>query len=441
MKILLVEDNRRLASALGEYLEGEGFSVAQAHSLASARKKIQRQEFDAIVTDLKLPDGQGSELIEDALETSTPIILITAYGDIRQAVEAIKRGAFHFIEKPVDPDYLRDVLQRAVEGKILKARAVLFKETSPPVEVVGSSPAFLQAFSRAKKAAEAEITVLLTGETGVGKEVFARAIHSMSRRKNHPFVAINCASIPETLLESELFGYERGAFTGATRTKPGRIELARGGTLFLDEIAEMSPALQAKLLRVLEEKKIERLGGTREIEVDVRFIVATNKDLAQLVREGKFRQDLYYRLSVFPIEIPPLRERKEDIIPLAEHFLALLKEEGKPPKKLTEGARKKLLSYSWPGNVRELKNVLERASVLSDGPFISEKHIVLQEASVPLDLSGTLEEAVERAKNWAEREKIYRTLKACGGDIKKAASILGISPKTLYAKIKKHGLE
>ncbi len=441
MKVLLVEDNRRLASALGEFLEGEGFSVVQAHSLSSARKKMLREEFDAIVTDLKLPDGEGSTLIEEALETSTPVIMITAYGDVRQAVEAMKRGAFHFIEKPVDPDHLRDVLMRAVEGKMLRTRAVLFKESYPPVEIVGNSPAFLQAFAKAQKAAEAEVTVLLTGETGVGKEVFARAIHALSPRKNHPFVAINCASIPETLLESELFGYERGAFTGATRTKPGRIELARGGTLFLDEIGEMSPALQAKLLRVIEEKRIERLGGTREIEVDTRFIVATNRDLTALVQEGKFRQDLYYRLSVFPIEIPPLRERKEDIIPLAEHFLHKLREEGKPPKKMTEGAKKKLLSYSWPGNVRELKNVIERACVLSDGPFISEKDIVLQESNLPLDLSGTLEEAVERAKNWAEKEKILRALRASRGNIKEAASLLGISPKTLYGKIKKHGLE
>ncbi len=440
MKILLVEDNRRLASALGDYLQGEGFEIVQAHSLSSAQKRLEREGFEAIVCDLKLPDGEGTQLIPLAVEEGVPIIMITAYGDISRAVEAVKKGAYQFIEKPVDPEFLRDTIKKAIEERRQWAKALLFSQALQDVEVVGSSPAFTEAFSKAKKAASSDITVLLTGETGSGKEVFARAIHTMSRRGGRPFVAINCASIPETLLESELFGYERGAFTGADRTKPGRLELANGGTVFLDEIGEMSPALQAKLLRVIEERKIERLGGTREIEVDVRFIVATNRDLSSLVKEGKFRQDLFYRLSVFPIEIPPLRERKEDIIPLAEFFLRKLRGEGKPPKKLTEGAKRKLLSYAWPGNVRELKNVMERAYVLSEGDFITEKDIVLQEIGHPLDLSGTLEEALEKARQWVERTKISQAIKRAGGDLQGAARLLGISPKTLYSKMRKYGI-
>ncbi len=440
MKILLVEDNRRLASALGDYLQGEGFEVVQAHSLSSAQKRLERESFEAIVCDLKLPDGEGTQLIPLAVEEGIPIIMITAYGDIARAVEAVKRGAYQFIEKPVDPEFLRDTLKRAAEERRQWAKALLFSEALLDLEMVGSSPAFAEAFSKARKAASSDITVLLTGETGSGKEVFARAIHSMSPRRNRPFVAINCASIPETLLESELFGYERGAFTGANRTKPGRLELANGGTVFLDEIGEMSPALQAKLLRVIEERKIERLGGTREIEVDVRFIVATNRDLSSLVKEGKFRQDLFYRLSVFPIEIPPLRERKEDIIPLAEFFLRKLRGEGKPPKKLTRGAKRKLLSYAWPGNIRELKNVMERAYVLSEGEFITEKDIVLQEVAQPLDLSGTLEQAVEKAREWVERTKIKQAIKRAHGDLQEAARLLGVSPKTLYSKMKKYGI-
>ncbi len=441
MKILLVEDNRRLASALGDYLTAEGFEVHQAHSISSARKRLEREGFEAVVCDLKLPDGEGMELIPLTVEDGIPLIMVTAYGDVSRAVEAVKKGAYHFIEKPVDPEYLKKILLKAVEERRDRAKAVLFSEALLNVEVIGTSPAFREAFERAKKAASTDITVLLTGETGSGKEVFARAIHSMSKRRSRPFVAINCASIPETLLESELFGYERGAFTGATRTKPGRMELANGGTVFLDEIGEMSPSLQAKLLRVIEERKIERLGGTKEIPVDVRFIVATNRNLSALVKEGRFRQDLYYRLSVFPIEIPPLRERKEDIIPLAEFFLRKLREEGKPPKRLTEGAKAKLLSYSWPGNIRELKNVMERAFVLSEGDFITEADIVLQEISQPLDLSGTLDQAVERAREWVERRKISQALRRAGGNVAEAAKQLGISPKTLYAKMKKYGIE
>ncbi len=442
MKVLLIEDNKKLSSALKGFFRERGIEIFQAFTLEEGRKKLESGNFHAIVSDLKLPDGEGTELLPAAIELGIPFIVITAYGTIQMAVEAIKKGAYNFIQKPVDPEYLQIIIERAWKEKETEFGLLALRELEDRVKIIGNSSAFMDAIENARKAADSDITVLLLGETGSGKEVFARAIHSLSRRKSGPFVAINCASIPEPLLESELFGYEKGAFTGAIRTKLGRIELARGGTLFLDEIGEMSPSLQAKLLRVLEEKKFERLGGTREIEVDIRLIAATNKNIIDLVNTGKFRKDLYYRISAFPIRIPPLRERKEDIIPLSEYFLSnMARARGKTPPSLTEGAKKKLMSYSWPGNVRELKNVIERAFVLSGGQHITEAEIVLQQNEDVLDLSGTLEEAVNRAREWVERRKIQMAMKEANGEIREAAGVLGISPKTLYAKLKKYGIK
>ncbi len=442
MKVLLVEDNRKLSSVLKDFLFAKGIKIEQAFTLKNGRERLKMESFDVVVSDIKLPDGEGLALLEEAVEEDTPLIVITAYGTISMAVDAIKKGAYNFLQKPVDPEHLEILIKRASEEKQNRLGLSVLEEIEGEVEVVGSSPAFVSALGEAKRAASSEINVLLLGETGSGKEVFAKAIHALSSRKKRSFVPINCASIPETLLESELFGYEKGAFTGAYTTKIGRIELARGGTLFLDEISEMSPSLQAKLLRVIEEKKLERLGGAREIEVDVRLIFATNRDLNKLVEEGKFREDLYYRISVFPIEIPPLRARKQDIIPLAVHFLReIAKSQGIRVPEITDKARKKLISYSWKGNVRELKNVMERAFVLSDKGRISAKDIVLRESVKGfLDISGTLEEAIEKAKNWAEKEKLTSAMKETDGDISKAASLLGISPKTLYAKLKKYNL-
>lgn len=442
MKVLLVEDNKKLSSALKEFFRERGIEIFQAFSLEEGKKKLEAWNFNVIVSDLKLPDGDGTQLLPLSLELGIPLIIITAYGTIQMAVEAIKKGAYNFIQKPVDPEYLQIIIERAWKERETEFGLIALKELEDRVKIIGSSRSFMDAIENARKAADSDITVLLLGETGSGKEVFARAIHSLSKRRTGPFVAINCASIPEPLLDSELFGYEKGAFTGAIRTKLGRIELARGGTLFLDEIGEMSPSLQAKLLRVLEEKRFERLGGTREIEVDIRLIAATNKNIIDLVNNGTFRKDLYYRISAFPIRIPPLRERKEDIIPLSEFFLGnIARSQGRSSPILTEGAKKKLLSYSWPGNVRELKNVIERAFVLSTGSYITEAEIILQQSEEVLDLSGTLEEAVERAKEWVERKKIKMAMKEAGGEIKETAEILGISPKTLYAKLKKYGIK
>jgi len=441
MRVLLIEDNRKLVSALKIFFQNKGIEIISAFNRELGREKIEAEYFDVIVSDLKLPDGNGLQLLQLAVEKGVPFVVITAYGTIETAVEAIKKGAYNFIQKPVDPEYLELIIKRAYKEKQTELGYMALKELEE-IEIIGKSPSFLQALEKAKRAAQTDISVLLLGETGVGKEVFARAIHLLSKRRKGPFVPINCASLPENLLESELFGYEKGAFTGAVKTKQGRIEFAKGGTLFLDEIGEMSPSLQAKLLRVLEEKKFERLGGVASIQVDIRLVTATNKDIESLTEEGKFRSDLYYRISGFPIKIPPLRERKQDIIPLAEHFLSkMARSYGGQTPLLTEKARKKLESYSWPGNVRELKNVIERAFILKRGRYITEREIVLKERKEILDISGTLKEALKRVKDRVEKEKIKQTLDAFNGDITKASKVLGISPKTLYSKMKKYGLK
>ncbi len=445
MKVLFAEDNEKLREILSNFLSSKGFQVEGVGSLQQAKEALRRQFFSAIITDLKLPDGEGMELIEEGKKLSIPVIMITAYGTIPLAVEAVKKGAWDFIQKPVDPEHLLFVLERALEEDRRRRSHLLLKEELQQrlaPEIVGRSPALKSALEKLRKAAAGDVTVLLLGESGTGKELFARALHALSPRSEGPFVAINCASIPESLLESELFGHEKGAFTGAHTTKRGKFELASGGTLFLDEISEMSPALQAKLLRVIEEKRFERVGGTRIIEVDVRIVVATNRALEREVQEGRFREDLYYRISVFPIRIPPLRERKEDIPLLAEYFAERAAEDMKVEKpEITEEAMEKLLSYSWPGNVRELKNVIERAVILCEGGKILPHHIILiPPKKEELDLSGTLEEAVKRAAEWVERRKIQQALEDAGGKLEEAARSLGISLKTLYAKMKKHGL-
>ncbi len=446
MKVLFVEDNEKLREILSNFLSTKGFEVEGVESLQQAREALKKHFFSAIITDLKLSDGEGMELIEEGKKLSIPVIMITAYGTIPLAVEAVKRGAYDFIQKPVDPDHLLLVLERALEEDRRRRSHLLLKEELQQKfapEIVGRSPALKAALEKLRKAAAGDVTVLLLGESGTGKELFARALHALSHRSEGPFVAINCASIPESLLESELFGHEKGAFTGAHATKRGKFELASGGTLFLDEISEMSPALQAKLLRVIEEKRFERVGGTRTIEVDVRIVVATNRDLNKEVQEGRFREDLYYRISVFPIRIPPLRERKEDIPLLAEYFAERAAKDMKVEKpEISDAAMEKLLSYSWPGNVRELKNVIERAVILCEGGRILPHHIILiPPKQEELDLSGTLEEAVKRAAEWAEKIKIQRALEDTGGKLDEAARTLGISLKTLYAKMKKHGLK
>jgi DNA-binding NtrC family response regulator len=374
-RILLVEDKETLRGVLRKTLEGEGFAVEEAPDGRVALDKLRRDHFAMVLTDLRLPRADGHEVLKAAVgaDPATPVILMTAYGTISDAVSAIKEGAFDYLEKPVDSDHLLVLIRRALEHRDLLDENRLLKERFSREldypEIVGDSAALTRALDQVRRVAPTDATVLLEGESGSGKELFARAVHHLSGRKTRSFFPINCAAIPENLLESELFGYEKGAFTGATGTKRGKFEIADRGTLFLDEIGDLSPGLQGKVLRVIEQKTFERVGGTETRSVDIRLVAATNKDLRSLVAAGGFRQDLYFRLSVFPIVVPPLRERREDIPVLARHFLKRFAAEQKRRGALTLSpeALEVLSAYSWPGNVRELENTIERAVILAEG--------------------------------------------------------------------------
>ena len=377
---------------------------------------------------------------------------MTAFGSIETAVDAMKRGAEDFITKPVDPDLLRLLVARAIERRVGRRETLLFADPAsglmPPI--VGGSSAIRAVQAETARVAATDATVLLEGESGTGKELFARAIHALSSRARRPFVAINCAAIPDTLLESELFGHEKGAFTGAAARRLGKFELAEGGTVFLDEIGELTPATQGKLLRVLQEKSFHRVGGTVPIQVDVRIIAASNRPLDRLVAQGQFREDLYYRVRVFPIRIPPLRDRREDIDPLVDWFLvALPRELKKKPLALDPSARERLREYDWPGNVRELRNCLERAMILADDGTIEEQHLRLS-ADVPagpatpalqIARDETIDEVRERGARAAERAWLARALERAKGDRTAAAEALGLSPRRFEAKLREHGID
>jgi len=449
MKILIVEDKKSMREMLALILKRAGYDVDEACSAEEAMEKLEKRRYLLLLSDLFLPGEDGIELLKKAkkVDPYLPVIMITAYGTIERAVEAMKEGAYDFLSKPVDPDYLVLLVNRALEQERIYRENILLKEEFAQKygfpQIVGEDPKIKEVSKKAQKVAQTNSTVLLLGESGTGKELFARAIHQLSPRRDYPFITFNCASVPETLIENELFGHEKGAYTGATSRKLGKLELAHRGTFFLDEIGDLSFSLQAKLLRVLEEKAFERIGGTSTIEVDVRFILATNKDLKKEVEEGRFREDLYFRISVFPIVLPPLRERKGDIPLLANYFLNKFSVEmRKRGLKLSPEAIKKLMNYSWPGNVRELQNCIERAVILCEGKEILPEHIILPEDEIQFQeklnfyLSGTLKEAVEKAKILVEKEKIRRTLKETAGDKKKTAELLDISYKTLLLKIK-----
>jgi DNA-binding NtrC family response regulator len=406
-----------------------------------------------------LPEGDGFGVLRAAkeLDADLPVIMMTAYSTIQDAVKAIKDGALDFLAKPVDPEHLLLMVARALSQRRLATENILLKEELASrrgaPQIVGEDAKLKQVTVALHRAASTDTTVLLEGESGTGKELFARALHALSPRADGPFVAINCAAIPETLLETELFGYEKGAFTGAAARKPGKFELAHRGTLFLDEIGDMPLSLQPKILRALEEKNFERVGGTALLHVDVRVVAATNKHLKAAVAARQFREDLYFRLSVFPITIPPLRERLDDITMLAKHFIERFsKDLNKKPLGLADSAVDELRAYPWPGNVRELQNCIERAVILTDGDTIHARHLNLTfprdiasfagAADGPwsqIDLSGTLVEASRRVVAEAERRKIEQTLKDAG-DRNRAAEILQISYKVLLAKMKEYRL-
>ena len=435
---------------LEEMLRAERLDVRGVASGSHAVEMLKSGELvDLVLTDWRLPGADGLAVLDAAraLDPTLPVIVMTAFGSIETAVDAMKRGAEDFITKPVDPDLLRLLVSRAIERRMRERQSLLFEDnqTRSMPAIIGESAAIRSVQAEAQRVAATDATVLLEGESGTGKELFARAIHELSPRRGRPFVAINCAAIPETLLESELFGHERGAFTGALARRLGKFELAEGGTVFLDEIGELTPVTQGKLLRVLQERSFHRVGGTIPIRVDVRILAASNRPLDRMVAQSLFREDLYYRVRVFPIRIPPLRDRPEDIDPLVDWFLGHLPQElGKKGIRLAPGARERLREYVWPGNVRELKNCLERAIILSDGGVIEERSLRLtpETAEAPREhRSETLEQVRERGARAAERLWLARALERANGDRTAAATELGLTRRRFEAKLKEHALD
>jgi len=458
--VLLVEDKAELRAMLHKALERMGYAVEDAPDGNTAATKIRSRRFLVVLTDLKLPGLSGIEILREVKEADNtiPVILMTAYGSIEEAVTAMKEGAFDFIQKPVDLDHLKLLMERAArQQELLRENLILREEYAARYgfpRIVGEHPSIKQASQQVQRVAATDSTVLLLGESGTGKELFARAIHHLSRRRDKPFVALNCAAIPEGLVENELFGHEKGAYTGAGARKIGKLELAQGGTFFLDEIGELPPAIQVKLLRVLEERRFERVGGTLAIDVDVRIITATNKNLKQAVAAKQFREDLYFRIAAVPIEIPPLRERGDDVLRLADHFLEHYRREfRKPDLVLSEEARARLAAYAWPGNVRELQNAIERAAILAESASIDSETLQIPvprptAVQIPAGMveetfswQGPLDDVTQRATAHIERYMIETALRECKWNKTRAAEKLSVSYKTLLAKMRALGLE
>ena len=454
-RLLIVEDKESLALMLKEAVESEGLEADIASNGSDAMRRLaEGRRYLAVVTDLRLPGADGIAVLKQAKESDPecPVIVMTAFGTIDNAVEAMKLGAFDFIQKPLDVDHLILLLQRCREHRELLHENLLLKEEFQTryglPAIVGDSAPIIDVSQAIQRVAPTDSTVLLQGESGTGKELFARAIHQLSARRNRPFVAINCAAIPDTLIENELFGHERGSFTGASARQLGKFELADSGTIFLDEIGDLGAAVQSKLLRVLQERNFERIGGTSSIDVDVRVICATNRNLTDDVKSGRFREDLFFRVNVFPVTIPPLRARKDDVDALADFFLQrFARELGKPALRISDAARASLRAHDWPGNIRELENCIERAAILCDHNTIEPHDLslgtshgagdALREA---VDLSGTLADAMARATQMIERVKIEDALRRTSSRAA-AAEMLGIAPRTLAAKMKELGLE
>src|SRR5664279_4046465 len=445
-RVLVVDDEEGIRTFIGEVLEGEGLKVTLAGDGEAAARFLDRESFHLMITDLKMPGLDGMSLLRKARSESpeTEVVVLTAHGTVAGAVEAMKLGAFDYLDKPLSgPDELRLVASRAIEHRQLREVA---QRMRPAAEgeptIVAQDRAMRSVMVQLRKVAGTEASVLLLGESGTGKEMLAQALHRESKRSAGPFVAVNCAAISDSLLESEMFGHEKGAFTGAVSTHRGRFELADGGTLFLDEVSELRPQLQAKLLRVLQERRFERVGGTRTIEVDVRIVAATNSDLGEEMLAGRFREDLYHRLAVFPIRIPPLRERLADIIPLAEDLLARISRQlGRARLTLDAEAQTRLLSYPWPGNVRELGNVLERAAILSEG-LVLGADLILTGPLPALSQTASLTSLSTAEKlDDLEKEAIRRMLVLTGGNRKQTAARLGIGLRTLYDKLKVYDLQ
>lgn len=449
-RVLIVDDERKMRRVLQILLEQIGLESVAAENGEEALERFAAESIDLVLTDLKMPGIDGIELLKRIREqeADVPVIVLTAHGTVQTAVEAMKHGAFDYVLKPFDLEAIELVIRKALEMRQYRTENRYLREqlaAAPTFEnLVGSSPAMQAVYDVIRQVAPAKSAVLITGETGTGKELVARAIHNLSPRQDKLFVPLNCAAIPAELLESELFGHTRGAFTGAQADRTGKFELANDGTLFLDEIGDMAYALQAKLLRVLQEGVIERIGSNKHITVDVRVVSSTNRELAALMREGKFREDLYYRLNVFHIHLPPLRERREDVAHLAAFFLdKFARELGKPPLALTADALQALGQHEWPGNVRELQNLMERAAVLCGSQEIDASFFrvllpqrraetAAESAGENLELEPALEEL--------ERKMILRALAAAVNNKSQAARLLGISERTLWYKLKRYGL-
>jgi len=451
-RLLIVEDKESLAHMLRETVEAEGLEADVAADGREAMTRIASgRRYFAVLTDLRMPGADGIAVLRQVKESDPdcPVIVMTAFGTIENAVEAMKLGAFDFVQKPVDVDHLLLLLRRCREYRELRYENILLKEEFRRryrlPAIVGESPRIVEVSNAIQRVAPTESTVLLQGESGTGKELFARAIHQLSPRRDRPFVAINCAAIPETLIENELFGHEKGSFTGATGRQLGKFELADSGTIFLDEIGDLGLSVQSKILRVIQERRFDRIGGTSTLDVDVRIICATNRALADEVKEGRFREDLFFRINVFPVTVPPLRARREDIDALSDFFLQkFARELKKPSLRISPDAREALRAYDWPGNIRELENCIERAAILCDNATIERSDLHLGVASTDalrdaLDLSGTLAEAAERAARVVERLKIADALQR--GTRAEAAESLGISTRTLAAKMKEHEID
>jgi two-component system, NtrC family, response regulator AtoC len=456
-RVLVADDELNMRRVLEAILRREGYEVITAANGIEALGGMSAN-IHTVITDLKMPGLDGMGLLKrlSVDYPDVPVVMITAHGSVENAVEAVKLGAFDYLEKPFEQEQIRQVVAKAISTYALSRKDARPEEPSERgrFRLVGQSPAIRQIYGVVEKVANTPSTVLISGESGTGKELIARALHENSTRHAGPFIKINCAAIPKTLMESELFGYDKGAFTGAVGAKPGRFELAHGGTLFLDEIGEIPVEMQVKLLRVLQESEFERVGGIKTIKVDVRLVTATNRDLLEEIAAGNFREDLFYRLNVVPIQIPPLRERREDIPLLAEHFIAKFNERLKKQiVSISPEAVAELVGYNWPGNIRELENLMERTILFCEGPEIGVSDLppeIVGAAQTPASAAagegeprpaaGSLKEAVRAETERVERELIQRALDATGGNVTQAARKLKISRKSLQTKMKELGL-
>lgn len=449
--ILVIDDKESMRTMLSNVLTEEGYQVDAASGGKEGLDLARVKGYDLAITDMKMPDVDGLEVLSGLknLDNDMSVIIMTAYGTVETAVAAMKSGAYDFITKPFDPDHLTVIIERALENRRLLAENSLLREelahTLGFSEIIGQNEKMKEVSRLIQKVAGSDTSVLLQGESGTGKELFARAIHNLSPRRDKPYVAINCAAIPRELLENELFGSEKGAYTSSVARKMGKFEIADNGTIFLDEIGDMDISLQAKLLRVLQQKCFERLGGNKSINVDVRVIAATNMDLTEMIKKKHFREDLYYRLSVFPITIPPLRERADDIRPLSDYFInKYCLEMKKPIKSLSREALTLMEKYHWPGNVRELENTVERSIILAEGKKIMPEHMAIRLPStseIRLREGAGLKEIGAHAQMQAEKAAIIRILKQVRGNKRKCAEILKIDYTTLFDKLKKYDVD